>query len=300
MSTLWQATLRISRPGGSKTDEEMSYDLLAREHMGKDAARVVKSLWGKNLAEYASAEAKARKTYRRLTFEAIGDIRVVVEGERQSFLEAMDVHAGRVNALADAFCEKYDLILEQRRLDLNGNFKPEDYPTRHSIREKFDFRYGVLPMPEPNQFIKDALTDDLGTRLAAEYEQRLANVTDQVRKSVLNTLISLVHDTAESLAGDGPIIDSENKKGPFAKLQEYLDRVPALNVTNDPQINAIYQSCRNHLMSSSDRLRASKVSRELASAHAANIALKFGFAGRKLDLKPKPAPAPEPEMAAAA
>jgi hypothetical protein len=98
-------------------------------------------------------------------------------------------------------------------------------------------------------------------------------------------MLSLVADTAESLASDGPIVDSENRKGPFAKLQQYLERVPALNVTNDPTITGLYTACLQKLSMSADRLRASNTTRQLAAARAADIAMTFGGTSRKLDLK---------------
>jgi len=95
-------------------------------------------------------------------------------------------------------------------------------------------------------------------------------------------LLGLINDTAESLANDGPIVDSENRKGPFAKLHEYLDRIPALNITNDPKIDAIAKQARNHLAYTSEELRKNQMTRQLAAAHAQGIALQFGQTTRKI------------------
>jgi hypothetical protein len=282
---LWQSTIRIGRPGSQKTDDELSESLVEREHMSKDAAKVVKQLYGDHLSKYSSAERAARSDHKRLTFPGIGNISIVVLEERQLWLDTMARHDGILNALADEFCDNYDLIIEAERLSKNGNFKIDDYPSRAAMRSRFSFTYGVQPMPEPNAFLTDAFTDDLGQKLAAEYEQRLSAVTEQVRRQVLNTMLSLVADTAESLASDGPIVDSENRKGPFAKLQQYLERVPALNVTNDPTITGLYTACLQKLSMSADRLRASNTTRQLAAARAADIAMTFGGTSRKLDLK---------------
>jgi len=137
-------------------------------------------------------------------------------------------------------------------------------------------------MPEPNAFVRDALTDELGKRLAADYEQRLANTTAQISRSVLDNLLSLIADTAESLANEGPIVDSENRKGPLAKLQEYLDRIPALNITNDPTITAIAAQARTKLAYSAEALRKNQQTRQLAAVHASNIAMQFGATTRKI------------------
>jgi hypothetical protein len=282
VNNLWQASIKISRPGTSKTDEELTEGLVEAHRMGKNAARVVKQLYGDHLAATSKAEARARKDHHRLTFEGIGNIRLVVLGEREHWLSVMEKHAAEHRRLAQEFMDNWDLIMEQERIDKNGTFRVEDYPSRESIASTFDFKFGVLPMPQPNQFITDAFTDDLGKKLAAEYETRLANVSEQVRRTILNTMLTLIADTAESLAGDGPIIDSEKRKGPLAKLQEYLDRVPMLNINNDPQINQVFNAARSKLNFSAERLRDSKVTRQLAAAQAHNIALQFGSSTRKL------------------
>ena len=286
---LWQATLRLSKPGTSCTDDDLTEEILNQHRMGENAARVVKRLWGDAFSRVDRQDRRIRTDYHRLTFDGIGNIRLLVVSERQVFLDKMREHAATRAAITAGILANYDEILERERTDKNGAFRIEDYPTRNALADSFGFSFNVLPMPSPNQFLVDGITDDLSASLAAEYEQKLANAEANVRRTVLNTLLGLITDTAESLAGEGPIIDTENRKGTFAKLQEYLDRIPSLNITNDPDIAAIYALARQKLSVSSDYLRASKTARAAASIHASNIATKFGAVTRKLQLR-KPAP----------
>lgn len=281
-STLWQASIKVSRPGQSKTDDELSEHLVEQFHTGKDALKAVKQLWGDTMGDLNSCERKARKFHKECTFEGIGLIRVCVEAERQMWLSRMERFAAEYNQLALEWLNNYEIHLEQERHDKNGAFRIEDYPTREALASKFRFTYAILPMPTPNQFIRDALTDELGRRLAEDYETRLQNTTAQISRQVLNTLLGLINDTAETLANDGPIVDSEGRKGPFAKLQEYLDRVPALNITNDPTIARIAAEARDRLAFSAEELRKSTTTRQLAAIRASNIALQFGQTTRKI------------------
>ena len=282
---LWQATLCISTPGTSVTDDELTADTLERHTMAKASGKFVKALYGDALAPYQKRARIARKDYHRLTFEGIGNIRLVVLDERQAFLDLMATHEAALREEGKIFIAKFDEILAQERADKNGAFRLEDYPSRGSLAERFSVVYQVLPMPDPSQFLKDAMTDGLSERMAAEYAARLENTTRKVSETVLQTMMNLVAETAESLAGDGPIVDSENRKGPFAKLQEYLDRVPALNITNDPKISAVLAQCKERLSFSADRIRANKTTRQLVAAHAQNIALNFGGIQRKIAFK---------------
>jgi hypothetical protein len=280
--TLWQATIKFGRPGQSKTDDELSEHLTDTFHTGKKALKAVKQLWGNSLDELGSCERKARKFHKNTTFDGIGDIRVCVEAEREKWLATMEEYADAYRALARQWLDNYEIWLEQERYDKNGAFRIEDYPCRESLATKFRVHFAILPMPEPNAFVRDALTDELGKRLAADYETRLKNTTAQISRTVLDTLLGLISETAESLANDGPIVDSENRKGPLAKLQEYLDRIPALNITGDPTITAIAEQARTKLAYSADALRKNQQTRQLASIHATNIALQFGASTRKI------------------
>lgn len=282
MHTLWQATIKFGRPGQSKTDDELTEHLTDHFHTGKKALKAVKQLWGNSLDDLASCERKARKFHKNMTFDGIGDIRVCVEAEREKWLATMGEYAAAYRDLAQKWLDSYDIWLEQERYDKNGAFRLEDYPSRENLASKFRVHYAILPMPEPNAFVRDALTDELGKRLAADYEQRLANTTAQISRSVLDNLLSLIADTAESLANEGPIVDSENRKGPLAKLQEYLDRIPALNITNDPTITAIAAQARTKLAYSAEALRKNQQTRQLAAVHASNIAMQFGATTRKI------------------
>ena len=281
-TTLWQATTSFGHPGQSKTDDELTAHLQKAFSTGSKAVRGVKQLWGDSLKPHTSFEGKVRKYHSNMTFEAIGAIRVCTEGEKQNWLTFMQEMAIEHAELTRDWLDKYDVWVEQERYDKNGAFNLADYPTRETLAGKFRFTFAILPMPEPNQFIKDQLTDELGKRLAADYEERLTNTTAQISRQVLNTLIGLINDTAECLANDGPIVDSENRKGPFAKLHEYLDRIPALNITGDPAIARIAAQARTHLAFSSEELRKNQVTRQLAAAHAQGIALQFGATTRKI------------------
>lgn len=280
--TLWQAIVSFGHPGQSKTDDELTEVLRRAFSTGENSVRGVKQLWGDSLKPHTSFEGKVRKWQANMTFEGIGDIRICTEGEKARWLDYMQSQAAEHAKLTADWLNKYDIWLEQERYDKNGAFNLADYPTRESITSKFRFHYAILPMPEPNQFIKDQLTDELGKRLAADYEARLNSTTAQISRQVLNTLIGLINDTAETLANDGPIVDSENRKGPFAKLQEYLDRIPALNITNDPTIQRIAAEARDRLAYSSEELRKNQMTRQLAAAHAQGIALQFGQTTRKI------------------
>jgi hypothetical protein len=305
-NSLWQATIRLSRPGSSVTDDDLTDEIIDGHSLAKNSARAIKNLWGSSIQPINAIERRIRKDFHRLTFSGIGSIRLVVLAERETFLARMSEHQSVYETTAAQFITDYEDILEKEKQRFaashpDGVFKIEDYPTKASLAEAFGFTYSVLPMPEPSAFLTEHFAADASARLAAEYEQKLAAAHKNVRDAVLRTMLALISDTAVSLSGDGPIFDAENRKGPFAKLQDYLDRVPGLlsSLGTDPEIEAVYAACRNKLSVSADHLKSNKVFRQNAAMKAKSIALEFGGALGKRKLTKAAKPAPEPELAAA-
>lgn len=276
---LWQATIRISRPGSNVTDEAITQEISTAHAVSQKDLRAVKRLWGDSIAPLTRWERTVRKFHRDYTFEAIGDIRVVLITERDAYLSHMATLAEQHAVLRQNFIADYDTHLAAEALRLNGTFRREDYPSPATIGDRIRFIYAVQPMPEPNSFLTAALTSDVSERLAKEYQQRLENTEKQIRQSILDTMLSLIRDTADSLSSDGKIFASENKKSPIIHLQEYLARIPALNVFNDPQITELYTEASQKLSQSPATLR-NPFFRQTAALTANNLAGKYaGFGG---------------------
>jgi hypothetical protein len=278
---LWQANVRFGLPGTQKTDDDLSSEICSMHNMAPDAVKAVKRLYGNHLAPVRAVITRTRKEYQRITFEGIGGIRLVVVGERQLFLDTMRRAEEAYWPTVREFLDRYDLILEEERISKNGGFKAEDYPTREALASSFKFTYSVAPMPQPNQFLTDALTDDLGSRLAQEYSDRLTNIQRQHTEQTLSQLRDLIASLAETLSSDSPIIDSENRQGIVPKFRQYLDRIPALNITGDPRISQLHQAALESLDFTTEQLRSSRLTRDLAAAKATNILAKFGGIGSR-------------------
>ena len=63
-NNLWHATIKISRPGTSKTDNELTDHLRDHYNLGKNAAKGIKQLWGNSLDALSSHARKIRKTHK--------------------------------------------------------------------------------------------------------------------------------------------------------------------------------------------------------------------------------------------
>ncbi len=282
MTHLLQAVFRAPSASLSTQDDEMTATLEAGFQFTKGEAYAAKKLFTKPLAALRKVVGKARAFHRDHTFQGIGPTRIIVTGEQEQYSAGMEKHLAEIRAAANRFIADYPLLIEKEKLLKSKAFKPDDYPPIEKFQERFRTEFLIMPMPESSDFLK-SMAGDAAEKLKKDYEAALKHTTENVRQQVLGRMLKLIAETAESLASDGPIIDNENKKGPLAKLREYLDRVPQLNITGDTQIVSLMNECRTKLDVSTEALRGSEFYRKNTAKAALDIASKFGAVGdRKL------------------
>ena len=277
---LLQAVFRAPSASLSAQDKEMTDSLISDFEITAGQCAAVKRLFTAPLAKLGKVVSKARAFHRDHTFQGIGPTRIIVTGEQAKYQLGMNHHLKLIKETAEEFLAEYDTHLAAEKLLKGTAFRSEDYPPIGKMQERLRAEFLIMPMPEPGDFLK-SMAGDAADQLKKDYEKALAHTSDNVRQQVLGNMLKLISETAASLAGDGPIIDSENKKGPLAKLNEYLDRVPDLNITNDPQINALMQECRKELDASTEALRESEFYRAKTAKAALTLATKFGAVGER-------------------
>jgi hypothetical protein len=276
---LLQAVFRVHGIGQSVEDEELTQEMIDNHGIDEKGIAAVKKLFTEQLKPFRKAANKARAYHLQRTFEGFGAARLIVATEQQAYVEKMEGLIMAITAAKADFIAKYPQHIEREKQLKNSAFRADDYPPLEKLASLFRVQFLIVPMAEPGEALKKQL---IGT-YAEKYEQALKNATESVRRQTLGMMMSLIAQTAESLAGDGPITDSENKKGPMAKLREFLERVPDLNITGDPQIAALATECQKKLNVSTDLLRNSKVARKAVAGVALDIAQRFGAMGaRKL------------------
>jgi hypothetical protein len=274
---LWQAHLVMKLPGQSRKDEGLSDDVTTRHEMAHDSAIVTKRLFVKALKPLKTAYTRTRNAFREMTHEFLGGVHCVVDAEREQLAQTMASYHAIYITLRDAFIADYPSILEVERLEKGDAFKESDYPSAAALAEKFGFEFAAMPLPLPNQFVRGVLTAEIEEKMAAEFSARVQNTERAIVQKASQQVLSLVSEVAEVLADkDRRLSDSEGRKSCLAKLEAYIQRIPQLNITNDPELNALYAAVKERLDVTTAQIREDEGLRELAAANALNIALKFG------------------------
>ncbi len=285
-SPFFQVSLTIRSPGQSRADDDISEEVAQDKLMAEDQGRYSKSIFKAALKPYRKVVGKARRWHLEHSFEGLGDTRLIATAEHAAYEAKMAAFRAAAQAEADVFVAHYDSHLQDERKAKGLAFRLSDYPSKEAIAGRFGFEWALMPVAAPDQFsaVSSGVSSQEAKSLKDKYEGMLQQATANAQRKVLETLLKLIQETAVVLADpEAPLVDSENKKGPVAKLREYLDRVPALNVTHDPLITQLAEQCQTQLILTTRTLKDSPFTRSKVGAEASAIvqAYQGGF-GRKL------------------
>ena len=279
------ATLKIGSISKSCEDVEMSTDVQIRSGAEKDEAKVVKPLFREPLKPINSLEGRARMLHRRMTFQGIGDDRLLAPGERERHTATMEAVKSEWQAAVDDFIAHYYQHLLAEKGHKKGAYNINDYQSKEAAADSFRFTYGYQPMGNPNQFVQLFANEAQraeAEQLKARYEQQLASTVANVSRTQFNEVLNLVRRVAEVLGDpDRQLIDSPTRKGPLTYLREYVDRLPMTNVTGDATIESLRQQVLSLIDVQTDHLREFALVRQTTAEKAQAIVQSFTSLGRR-------------------
>lgn len=159
------------------------------------------------------------------------------------------------------FRPSYPDLVQEAQARLNGAFDRSEYPSLRRLDHKFGWDWLVLPMPE---------TGDWRARLSADEEQAIiereaAKADAALDASAVKELYARLHDVVATLK-TGLSEYTGKREGSFrdtlvTNIERLLDRMPALNVTDDAGLAAMAADVRA-MLSVPDVLRQSETLRE--------------------------------------
>jgi hypothetical protein len=275
MNKIYQAQFSASLIGQSVQDPNLTVDVVQRHNMGHNSAIVSKKKFQKALAPIKACYSLASQEFRALTYPLFPRVPVVVEGEREKLIAAMAKHQAIFEALVDEFVANYDEHMETERICHNGSFRASDYPTREEAAEHFKWNFQHFPLPSPDQFLEP--------HLKSQWAEEMAGLESNITKNAGRQLLELVKDCAQILGDpDKKLVEGEKKKGILHKLREFNDRIPQLNIKQDPQLEALRQTVQLELDYTGKMLREDEELRLAVAAKAAETVATFGQFNRKI------------------
>lgn len=268
-------SLNISQWQARKLDRNETANIEARHGNTPRSARVNKSL----LPACAELDKVHRQTGRIRQFYYSRTLPWTVEGVNilhcSGYLPFMD----QINLLIQEwegyvadFLAKYPQLVIDAQLRLNGLYRADDYPAVEDVRRKFSIRLHYSPVPTDHDW-RVSLDDTDLNALKDGLRRELASAQADAMRAAWERLHELVHHTHERLADP----DATFRDSLIKNVNEMVDILPGLNITNDPDLAQIGADLRDVVHGkSARRFRNDASARSEAAAKLNEIMSRMG------------------------
>lgn len=250
--------LTIQKLEIKKTDKRVSEKVIADHHAKHDSGRFVKRILPEEaIGDILTIAGEARK------YHYANTLAWTDEGPRllpaKSFLPYNEKMRGLASQFYDGvakFVSAYDDWIEEARRNLNGMFNQRDYPSKDAAESKFRFKLDFSPIPDSKDFRIDVAREELKT-LQDELEERLNLAAKNARKEVYERLAEPLRAMVERLKDP----EATFRDTLVGNLVEIVDKIPALNLSDDPVLQNLCIEARALTINSPNRLRDDKLTR---------------------------------------
>jgi len=180
---------------------------------------------------------------------------------------------------ASHLLERLDEWKELTKSQTKGAYKEEEFPTRESLINDVTWTMGVMPLPESEALrrIKD-IDDTLMEELTKSHNARVQSGIREGMASAYAKLITPLQRMVNNLSKEKTKIYETL----VTNVQEVIDEIPGLNLTDDHELNRFATEAKALLSSiDADTLRDSPVLRQETAQRAADLLSTFGATGMR-------------------
>lgn len=274
------ASVWTARKLDRSTTDEVVRDKHARS---KDAARVNKHLLaGRNELEIITKHVNAVRTYvytHTMPWSDSGQ-RLLPVIKFMEFEARMKEEEDRFWELVEDFVQVYPTIITAQAMALGDMFKREDFPAPGTIREKFAFKVGYLPVPTAGDF-----RIQVGEDAAKELQERLAKLADERVEAAIGEVKGRLKEHLERMADrlQVDVVAGEEKPRKFHDSLvegglELCDLIKSLNIVEDPDLEGARRALEHALLGVTPKeLREEKHVRQNVKHHVDEILSKFNW-----------------------
>jgi len=267
-----EVQLTCSFSWGNTTDNAISGEVNTAKHSG-DALRVRKTLMPKDSGTRVKALQTALGDF--YTWHKDNTMSTPTKGRRllpvsshfiymEKFADARATAQSALNDLID----HYDDDVAAAKGLLQGAFKAEDYPPATEINRYFNCDVRFFPLPTG-----DRILGVLGKEVAADVDEYVKSMGKMAVDDAKSKLQKVVASMVERLSDPKAVF----RDSLTSNMDELLDILPAMNVTDDAEFAAIIKDAQSTLKGwSPEHLRKNPKSRSQVANAAADILKKLG------------------------
>lgn len=268
-------SLNISQWAARKLDKRETQELAAKHGTVEGVARVNKALLpGADALDKVHKKTGEIRTwfYEQTLPWGMEGSRILPSANYMAFVQTMRTKILEWERLYGTFKQEYPALQAQARINLNGLYRDEDYPDVSEMDRKFKADVSFFPVPDAGDF-RVSLSNDEIARIQQDVTERVEQAQAVAMRDCWDRLHKVVKHAHEKLADPKAIFrDSlvENAK-------ELCALLPKLNLTSDPQLEAMRQELEGALCKHTPEvLRQSGATRAETASKMADIMAKMG------------------------
>lgn len=252
------AALNIRQWTARKLDRSVTAEV-DKNHGAKDGGRYNKLLIDKSALEPIEKIAgAARQHHYKVTLPwGVNGEWLLPASLFMDYTQTMGQFKNEFDNRVRELVAEYPEHVKAARQRLGTMYDPTEYPT--NIQDRFEFKVDFSPVSTADDFrVKlseghiDSIRRDITARLEARQQQAVREVYDRARK-----LVSKIHEQTSD--DDRKIFEST-----MENAREFVDILPALNLTNDPALRSIEVSMRELLVPADDLRRNKRLRADVA------------------------------------
>lgn len=262
----------------SKIDQVVGEETADRKHADSDSVKSTTRLVPKEaLTQVTTARSQLMAVHERFTLPWLdGGIRILPAVLFDQYTGKVRQAKAAFDDAVAAFIQDYPRYVESAPQRLGDLLDTTPMPAIAEIIGKFGVKQEVLPMPSSNDF-RVAMGADQAAQVKKRIEQSIADMTAKAVGSLYKQLAEVVEKIAKTLAKEDKVF----RDSLIGNLKDLCDAIPALNINDDPQLEALRKECSNKLANlKPDVLREEKDARQRAAEKAKSILESI----RKIDL----------------
>jgi hypothetical protein len=272
--------VNVSMWTGRRLDRKVTAEINASKKAKSDAGRYNKLLVRAERLEPITSIVSAIRALHYAKTKPWGDkdgFRILPNVLYVEFANEIRELIDKFDRAADHFAKHFSEYVEERKGELGGIFKPEDYPSAADIRSKFKANLSFDQLPDVGDFRADVLDkdtmDDIRSELAASAQEvERAAMTDTYRQ-----VADVVGHMVERLNEFGTKKEGAKKSSHFrdslvGNVRDLVKLLPAFNLTGDAKLDELATRMSKELcVEEAKTLRENEKAREIVKKSAEDI-----------------------------
>jgi hypothetical protein len=245
--------LGISQWTARRFDREVSKEVARSKNVDETVGRYNKSLLPANdyLRDVVSKTSAIRTWFYEQTLPWGMDGQMILPTANfLEFTRQFDLHKSEWENLVDRFVHEYPRLVHEAQNTLGAMFKSEDYPDVTDIRRRFRITMTVLPVPSAQDF-RVHLSSEQMERIQKQITEQVAEAQALAVRDVWKRLYDRVSKMAERLKDP----EAQFRNSLVENIAELIDLLPRLNLTDDPNLEAMRREVEDKLICDPQTLR---------------------------------------------